>query len=334
MGTFNRVAMALATLLVATWCGDSDAQVSRYEYIAFQSMTMTTTDFLLGTKHGETVTLAGLLRLPAATTGRVPAVIMMHGSGGPGGTGSPAEEWSKLFNSMGIATFAVDSFSGRGLVSTVTDQASFDRQNMIVDAYRALAVLGKHRLIDPARIAIMGSSLGAHAAIFSSLRRFQEMHGPGGGLEFAAYVGMYTPCNVTYRSIGDVSAKPIRLLHGTADVWVPVEPCRALVERLTKAGKDVRLTEYQGAQHSFDAPGIDPQVNKQPRVVANGQTMRRCAMVENEAGQIINADTNKVFAYTDACVELNPTAAYDEAATVAARAEIRAFLAGVFALKP
>jgi hypothetical protein len=40
---------------------------------------------------------------------------------------------------MGISTFAMDSFAGRGIVSTVVDQRQLGRLNMIVDLYRSRA---------------------------------------------------------------------------------------------------------------------------------------------------------------------------------------------------
>jgi hypothetical protein len=66
---------------------------------------------------------------------------------------------------------------------------------MIVDAYRALELLAKHRQIDPARIVVMGFSRGGRSSLYSSLTRFQRMHGPA-GLQFAAHVGLYAPCGI------------------------------------------------------------------------------------------------------------------------------------------
>jgi hypothetical protein len=42
---------------------------------------------------------------------------------------------------MGISTFTLDSFPGRGIVS---DQSQLGRLNGILDLYRALAVLAAH----------------------------------------------------------------------------------------------------------------------------------------------------------------------------------------------
>jgi dienelactone hydrolase len=307
--------------------GEAQAQMARQEFYSLQSVTLSDADFLNGKKDGVRVILAGVLRLPKLGPEKLPAVVLLHGSGGVGGSGGMIDEWSRELNEIGIATFAVDSFSGRGIIETVTDQTRLGRLNMIIDAYRALDLVSKHRQIDASRIAVMGFSRGGQSSLYSSLIRFQKMHGPAGGLEFAAHIGLYAPCGTTYRGDDDV-AKPIRLLHGTADDYVPIGPCRAYVDRLSKLGKDIRLIEYPDAHHVFDAPAF-----KEPRKIAAAPTTRRCLMVEGDEGTVLNQETKQPFSYGDACVEKGPTVAYQEAASTQSRAYVRGFLKEVFALK-
>ena len=130
----------------------------------------------------------------------------------------------------------------------------------------------------------------------------------------------YAPCFTTYIGDEDVSDKPIRLFHGTADDYVPVAPCRAYVERLRKAGKDVMLTEYPDAHHAFDNPLL--KVGPAPQ----SQTTRRCRMTEEPAGTIINAVTKQPFTMEDPCVERGPNLGYNAAATAAATQAVKEFL--------
>jgi dienelactone hydrolase len=297
--------------------------VVRTEVHPIASLTQTTQQFLRSGMQGTPVTLAGELRIPKAGTDRLPAVILVHGSGG---IGANIDGWAHTLNAMGVAVFILDSFSGRGITSTVADQTQLDALAMMTDAYRALALLQKHPRIDPARIAVMGFSKGAVAAVYSSAVRFRRLYvplGPG----FAAHIGLYTPCNMQLRDDDKVGA-PIRLFHGAPDDWVPATPCRDYVARLKKAGADVSLTEYPGAWHAYDNPATPV-----PVINAAAQTSRGCRMREDVDGQMLNIATGKAFAYTDACVEHGAHIGYNQAAYDATLIAVKDFLKQVFRLQ-
>jgi dipeptidyl aminopeptidase/acylaminoacyl peptidase len=141
--------------LVAAVVTAAQAQVARMEIHSFPSTTLTDQEFLSGRTEGKPVTLAGALRLPRPGTDRLPVVILLHVSGGIGGS---ITDWEQYLNGMGVATFVIDSFTARGIVNTFNDQSQLGRLAMMVDAYRALDLLAKHPRIDPARIALMGFS--------------------------------------------------------------------------------------------------------------------------------------------------------------------------------
>lgn len=293
------------------------AQVARMEIHSFQSTTLTDQEFLTGRKEAKPVTLAGELRLPRPGNDRLPLVVLLHLSGGISGS---VTDWEQDFNSMGVATFVIDSFTARGIVSTVNDQSQLGRLAMIVDAYRALDLLARHPRIDPARIALMGFSRGGQAALYASVTRFQRMHGPA-GQEFAAYIALYPDCTTTYQSDTEVTSRPIRIFHGALDDYSPVAPCKVYLERLRAQGKDVQLTEYAGAWHVFDG-----QTLKKPVKLEKAATTRQCQLAEAEGGLIINAKTKQPFTYADPCVEYGPTIAYDEKANAEARRAVREFV--------
>jgi dienelactone hydrolase len=280
---------------------------ARIELRAIETLTITDQQFLTGDKNGKATLIAGELRFPqSASSGRLPAVVLLHGSGGPSGG---HELWAKHFNEMGIASFLIDSFSGRGLTGTSTDQALLGRFNMILDAYRGADVLAAHPRIDPARIAVIGFSRGGQSALYSSLTRFQAAWSPR--VTFAAHIPLYASCNPTLIGDTEVSAVPIRLFHGAADDYVPVAPCRAYVERLRAAGRDVQLTEFAGAHHSYDNP-LGAKCRRLEKL-----SKRACLQAEGRATRPDRQRRDRApFSYRP-CVETDPHLGYDGAAAQA-----------------
>jgi dienelactone hydrolase len=270
--------------------------------------------------------VSGELRIPKGGTDRLPVVILVHGASGI----SPAivDLWVPTINSLGIATFVIDVYSGRDIHNHPPEQASLSGLAMMVDAYNTLGMLAKHDRIDPKRVAIMGFSKGSVAALYSSNERFRKAYAPA-DLEFAAHIGMYSVCNTTYRDDDKVTGKPIRLFHGIADDWVPVEPCRQYVARLKNASADVVLTEYPDATHGYDLASLKKELTKLPQVT----TGRNCTLAEGDGGTILNAATRQPFNFvSDPCMEKGVAIAYNEAATTATVAAVKEFL--VATLKP
>ena len=317
------LAAALLPAMAIAQTPTSTADIApRTELHAIPTMTLSDSDFLAG-KDGKTATVAGQLRL-AQGAGKLPVVILMHGSGG---MGAQLDTWSRLFNAMGVSTFAIDGFTGRGLTSVNTNQAELGRLNFVLDIYGALAILAKHPRVDPQRIVLMGFSRGGQAALYASLTRFHKMWNKSGA-SFAAYIPFYPDCATSYIDDTDVAAAPIRIFHGIADDYNPVSSCKAFLARLKAAGRDVELTEYADAQHGFDTP-LGP-----PVVVAKGaQTVRACTIKEGPAGVLVNTATGAPFAYTDACVQLDPHVGRNAAAATAAQAAVGDFVRTLFELK-
>jgi len=290
-----------------------DALAARIEVHPIQSLTLSDTQFLQAdVAAAREVTVAGVLHL-AQGSGRMPAVMLIHGSGG---MNAGLDAWIRLFNSNGISSLALDGFSGRGLCCVNTDQTQLGRLNMILDAYRALEVLGRHPQIDSGRIVLMGFSRGGQTALYAAMQRFHAAWNAS-GLRFAGYIPFYPDCATRYRD-ETVLAGPVRIHHGTADDYDPVDLCAAYVGRLREAGCDVRLTTYDGAHHAFDVPLLGTV----PRLLRDAVTVRHCDIRENASGVLFNMHTGRPFSYQDAEVERGPHVAFDPRATHEAQAAV------------
>jgi len=296
---------------------------ARIELYAIQTLTLSDQQFLKGDGNGKPVTITGQLRI-AQGSGRLPVVVLQHGSGG---VSSNVDVWSRELNEIGVSTFVLDGFTGRGLTSVNSDQASLGRLNFILDIYRALDILARHPRVDSTRIALMGFSRGGQATLYASLRRFNRMWNTS-GVEFAAYVPFYPDCMTTYSSDDDIVNRPIRIFAGTPDDYDPISVCKPYVERLRKAGHDVEVTEYPNAPHAFDIPLLP----RPAAVYPTYQTVRNCRIREEADGVLINIETKRPFTYQDTCVERGPHMGYDPAAAQAATEAVEKFLKSVFKL--
>ena len=230
--------------------------------IEFPSMpTMTIKDFLEGKKPERQIAIWGTLKFPAnAPDKNVPVVVIMHGMGG---IGIWKEHWMNIFNSMGLATFMVDSNWARRnckkdnkFKKAIPWCAAINRgMNRIIDGYGALELLSKHPRIDPKRIGCMGFSLGARGCLYLNVKRFQKMWGTP-GLDYAASVPMYPPCNVKFNEDDEITDTPIRIHVGDLDTFFPVDSCVNYVDLLRAKGKDVEVKVYPNVHHGFDAKMI------------------------------------------------------------------------------
>jgi hypothetical protein len=113
------VAIAQAALATKTFSKDIDPLV---ETIPIQTLTISDEQFLKGDASGRSTIISGILKV-ARGSGHLPLVILLHGSGG---IEENAVVWERLFGSLGISTFDIDSFTGRGIVSTVAISRSSD----------------------------------------------------------------------------------------------------------------------------------------------------------------------------------------------------------------
>ena len=254
------------------------------EKIEFQSVpSMTVRDFLIGKKPERQVTISGTLNFPAnAPEKNAPVVVLLHGWGGIRGA---SEHWMNVFNSMGLATFMVDSGWARrnckkdnNFKKAIPFCAARNKgMNRIIDGYRALELLSKHPRIDPSRIGCLGISLGARGCLHLNVKRFQKMWGIP-GLDYAASVPMYPACNVIFKEDDEITDTPIRIHIGELDTYANSDSCVDYVERLRAKGKDVEVKVYPKTHHAFEVPVTGGKSGK-----SKGHSDGKCYYEENSS---------------------------------------------------
>ena len=263
------------------------------EVLEFESIpVITVKDFLNGKVPEKARTVWGTLNFPAnAPDKNVPVVVVLHGMGG---IHDSAEYWLSALNSMGLATFMVDSNWPRRKCKKIFKKAIPNCSDVhkgitrIVDARRALELLSKHPRIDPARIGCLGSSLGGIGCLYQSVKRFQKMWGAP-GLEFAASVPMYPVCNFKYEEDDVMSDEPIRIHIGDLDEYGSAESCIKYVERLRLKGKDITVTVYPDVHHSFVTKIIGPN-GPMTMMKQKGRFFAQCNFEENTDSSLMNEE--------------------------------------------
>ena len=198
--------------------------------------------------HGD---LALPKRSPLQREGQSPAVVLLHGTGGVSDERERA--WARQLNAIGIASFVLDSFSGRGINPPIyADQPNFTHSVAhLLDAYLALKLLATHPKIDASRVAIMGFSRGGETSVNAIFEPFRAAALGGAHHKFAAYIAFYPYCNFRHESKA-LAMGPMLMLLGGADEMTEPFPCQNQATWLKERGVAVQLIVYPNAHHGFD----------------------------------------------------------------------------------
>jgi dienelactone hydrolase len=272
--------------------------------------------FLPALGEGRPTTVPARLTLPGGGD-PAPLVIVVPGCSGVSATHS---DWARDLAEHDIATLLLDSLSGRGVNEVCTGRETLNVADLIVDVYRAAAAVAGDGRIDASRIAVMGFSFGGRTALWSALTRFQDAYG---GTPLRAYVAFYpSTCFIRLVDETAVSGGPIRIFHGTADDWTPIEPCQAMIDRLAADGVDAELYRYLGAHHAFDDRSLAWGVlHASPTT----PSPRACTFVERD-GVIVDPEIDAPAGADSPCIQLGVSWGYDPDARRRAKDELLAFL--------
>jgi dienelactone hydrolase len=171
----------------------------------------------------------------------------VHGSGG---VTKGETEWANRINALGIASFVIDNFTGRGIRETETDQFRLSPVADIAGALAALRLLATHPGIDPKQIGVIGFSRGGIVALATALEPFRRAV-LDGDLRFAAHIPFYPSCDINFVS-AHLDGSPILMLLGGKDDYTPAAPCLAYADELREKGVRVSVMVYLNAYHAFD----------------------------------------------------------------------------------
>jgi dienelactone hydrolase len=199
------------------------------------------------------VVLQGYLRRPVSR-GPSPAVILVHGCA------DFAEQldqnWAERIASWGYVTLTIDSFGRRGIKNTCIRGGSSD---IDYDPYRGLNYLIQQKLVDPARVAIVG--FGGWLALSAVARGSIESESKK---KFRAAAAFYPNC----AAIKGPMTVPTLILIGELDDVATPDACRKLVNgtddlAISRQKGDsgaVRLIVYPGAYAGFDLSNLQAPV--------------------------------------------------------------------------
>ena len=226
--------------------------------------------------------LKAVLARPAGNNQRFPAVVLLHGCSGLWSTKSPSKpqshikRWLADLQQRGYVAIAVDSFGARGVkrvcntppskthVSEVTDRVG--------DAFAALNYLRTLRYVSPQRVAVLGWSNGGSTALASVGKNAPVNPPPAGG--FRTAVAFYPGCGLRSAFKRYTPTVPTRILAASKDPLAA--GCRGLAKH---AGKQLSVTVYRGARHSFDESTVHAKGDRSARKRADAAALAAIAGV-------------------------------------------------------
>jgi dienelactone hydrolase len=203
---------------------------------------------------GKVEQVAGRFGLPTAGSGKVPAVLILHGSGGIDGRGA---FYARALQEAGFATLEITMFE-RGTRPGPSVHLTMPH------AAAALRWLAAQPGIDARKLGVMGFSWGGQMTVMLSSSRVQEQLGKGSAPP-AAFVSMYPICtnmsrflvwdqHALYNAHLTMGTAPLLIVVGTRDDYEDNErSCDAFLALLPESTRGRTTVRYlDGATHGFD----------------------------------------------------------------------------------
>ncbi len=194
-----------------------------------------------------------IIRLDAATpegtpndTKRYPAVLVLHGSGG--NTSFWLDRIAPFIGQVGIAIFAVHYFDATGTERATTQHFTDDIHipawfQTIRDAIAHIRTLPQ---VDPARLTLLGISLGAFLALGLGTETPSA-----GSPPLRALIDISGGLLPPWDAAATPAFPPTLILHGDADTTVSVDHAQRLDVLLTRLGVAHTTSILPGEGHWF-----------------------------------------------------------------------------------
>ena len=192
---------------------------------------------------------------PAGATGKVPAVLILHGSGGVDGRGA---FHAKALQEAGIATLEITMFPRGGRPRAGT-------RATLPHAAAALKWLAARPDIHAERLGVMGFSWGGAMTVLMASELVQEHLGQDVP-KAVAFAPFYPVCGGIARNFARpgyqfygadkrMGTAPMLIHVGTRDDYETAErPCDALVATWPAAARErTTVRNLEGATHGFDS---------------------------------------------------------------------------------
>lgn len=222
-------------------------------------------------RDGKT-TLTGYLFMPAGA-GPHPAVVMLHGRGGPysvlkRGTYDATSltqrhrMWARFWAARGYVALHVDSFGPRGYLDGFPKHSYDERPAAVserfvrpLDAYGALDYLRTRRDVIPDRVGVQGWSNGGMTVLATMDSKAPGTNKPTPISGFRAALAFYPSCRTQLRADDYTPYAPILILSGSDDDEVSPRVCGEFSRAARARGAPIEFVLYEGAHHAYDDPG-------------------------------------------------------------------------------
>lgn len=193
------------------------------------------------------ITISSKLYMPtsALPNNKVPAVIVLHGSGGI--KDEREVFFAEQFVKRGYAALVVETYRSRNSSANISNVSALAQ---VSDAYSALDFLATNDLIDKNKISTIGFSMGGYTGYFLTDNSLKSVLTTSTNT-FAGHVSFYQGCQMTFLEPNPTSARFLTIL-GEKDEMVSIEDCVADFEHRKSKGANIEYYILKGASHAWE----------------------------------------------------------------------------------